>query len=274
MIAAALVVMTAVPASAGQPAERIRFAVEAAGYSGEDRAALLQEAERALRAGVPAEDVEVIILRGQERGAAAGTVRELIGIAALTAEQRLPVRPVLDRIEQGLAKRAPLERIAAASLQLHEKLAVAGPIVVGLETRGLKTVSSREREEAVESVARALERSVPDTILMNTGDTAREHGQSMALFDRAVRSLTLIVGSGIPVDRAARLIQDGVERGFAERDYARFERTVSDVLRRGDTVDDAVRAAEREIRQGRGSGDGRTQDRGFDGGRDAGGRGR
>jgi hypothetical protein len=275
-IAAALAVMTAVPTSAGQPAERLRSAVDATGYGREDRAALLQEAERALRAGVPAEDLEVIMLRGAERGAPAGTVRELIGIAALTAEQRLPVRPVLDRIEQGLAKGAPPERIAAASRQLHERLAAAGPLVGGLETRGLKAASSRERQEAIESVARALERSVPDAVLMRTGDTARQHGRSMAQFDRAVRSLTLVVGSGMPADRAARLIEETVERGFTERDYARFERTMSDALRRGHTPDDAVRAGEREIREGRGPGEdrgGRMHDRGSDSGRDAGGHG-
>jgi hypothetical protein len=271
-VTTALLIMLAVPASAGQPPEGVRSAVDSAGYIGEDRAALLQEAERAFRAGVPAEDLEVIILRSQERGSAAGTVRKLIGIAALTAEQRLPVRPVLDRIEQGLAKGAPPERIAAASLQLHEKLASAGPIVAGLETRGLTTVSAREREEAIESVARALERSVPDSVILNTGDTARERGRSMAQFDRAVRSLTLAVGSGIPADRAARLIQESLERGLTERDYTRFDRTMSEAFHRGDTVDEAVRAGEREIRAGRGSGESRSDrshDRGFDSGRDS-----
>jgi hypothetical protein len=111
---------------------------------------------------------------------------------------------------------------------------------------------------------------------MRTGDTARQHGRSMAQFDRAVRSLTLVVGSGMPADRAARLIEETVERGFTERDYARFERTMSDALRRGHTPDDAVRAAEREIREGRGPGEdrgGRSHDRGSDSGRDAGGHG-
>jgi predicted nucleic acid-binding protein len=266
----------AAPALAGTPAERTLEAVEQSGYPLEERTMLRQEVSRALQAGVPAEDLEVIVLRGRERGASAAAVRDLADIAAQAREQGLPLRPVLDRIEQGLAKGVPPERITAASRQLIGHLTAAGPLVDSLAKGGLRTGSSRERAEVIESVARARERSVPDAVLLKTGERAGEHGRSMASFDRAVRSLTFFVGSGMPADAAERVIGESMERGFTEKDYARLERSVGETIRRGGTMDDAMRAAEREIREGRGSGEGRsggTQERGSGGGKDPGGRG-
>jgi hypothetical protein len=67
-----------------------------------------------------------------------------------------------------------------------------------------------------------------------------------------------------------------VELNFTEMDYARLERNASETLRRGGTTDDVVRGAERDLRQGRSSGDGRSggmQERGAGPGREMGGRG-
>jgi hypothetical protein len=274
MIAAAA--LAAMPVLAADPADRVMDAIGRSGYTLEERTMLRQEMSRALQAGVPAEDLEIIVLRSRERGVPEATVRELVGTAAQALEQRLPVRPVLDRIEQGLAKGVPPERISAASRQLVGHLAAAGPLIDGLAKSGLRTASSREREDAIESVARARERSVPDDVLRKTGELAGKHGRSMAQYDRAVRSLAFFAGSGIPVDRAEPVVRECVQRGFMEQDYARLERNASETLRRGGTTDDVVRGAERDVRQGRSSGDGRSggmQDRGTGPGREMGGRG-
>jgi hypothetical protein len=245
--------ITAVPAFAGQPLARVRSAVEQAAVSQEDRGALLQEAEQALLAGIPAGDLEVILLRSRERGLPTAMTRELIGIAAQAGRQGAPTRPVLDRIEQGLAKGAPAERVAAASRRLVEKLAAAGPMVDVLAQRGLRSTDPREREYAVESVARALEQSVPERVLSETGVLAGERGRSMAQFDRAVRSLTFFVSAGMPADKASKVIAAAMERNFRERDYARLERDVNDMLRRGKRMNEVADAAEHQIRESRGS---------------------
>jgi hypothetical protein len=269
MIVTAAVTVAAVPAMAGAPEERALAAIDRSGYAVEERAALRQDASRALRAGVPAEDLEVIVMRGRERGAPAAAVRGLIDAAAVAGERNLPLRPVLDRIEQGLAKGVPPERIAAAAQQLAGHLAAAGPIVDSLEKQGLRTTSARERSDALEGVARARERSVPDDVIRRIGGQAGERGRTMAQFDRAVQSLAFLTASGMTVDAAERVTAESVERGFTEKDYARLERSVHETLAKGGTMNDAVSAAEREITENRRD----TRERGPGGGRESGSRG-
>ena len=77
-------------------------------------------------------------------------------------------------------------------------------------------------------------------------------------------------------DAAERVVGACIDRGLTERDYARLERKVSDMVREGRSMDDIVRAADREVSRERGAGEGRDsgrQDRGTGGTRDAGGRG-
>ena len=91
-----------------------------------------------------------------------------------------------------------------------------------------------------------------------------------------MRTLSFLAGNGMPADAAERVVQAGIERGLTERDYGRLERKVSDMVRQGRSMDEIVRAADRQAREGRIPGDGRgsgPQDRGPGGGRDAGGRG-
>jgi hypothetical protein len=268
--------LTAATAFAGQPLDQVHAAVERSGVSREDRDALLQEAERALKAGVPAADLEVIVLRGRDRGLTAAMVRELIRTASRAGEQGLSVRPVLDRIEQGLAKGAPAELITAASQRLVEHLAAAGPLVDRVARSGLRTASPDDRTYAVETVARALERSVPGTLITDIGELALQHGWTMSQFDRSIRSLSLFVGAGVPVDAAGRVVRQTIGLQFTDRDYARLERRASDMLGRGNAMDEIVNAMEREIRGLRNPGERRDtggRDRGAGADRERGGRG-
>jgi hypothetical protein len=267
-------VLAAMPAYAGPQDEKVRAAVEQSTPAGAERDRLLETTGVALRAGVAAGDLEVIVLRGTERGLSPGQVRDLVRIAADAGGQSLPVRAVLDRIEEGLAKGVPAERILNATRRLAGTLAAAGPLVDGLARNGLHSSAPGDRGYAVETVARALERSVPETAVKAMGDEVRTNNGSMAQFDRAVRSLTVLAGSGMPLDTAERMIRRAVSQGFGEADFARLERKVADMTSRGASVSDVVHAMERELREDRGSGD-RANGGGLDrggGARDAGSR--
>ena len=266
--------VTAWPASA---AGQVAAAVEQSGVSREDREALLQEADRALKAGVPAADLEIIVRRARERGLPPHQVRELIRTVAQAGEQGLAVRPVLDRVEQGLAKGAPAELIVAASRRLVENLAAAGPLVDGLADRGLHASSPADRAYAVETVARALERSVPAAVIGEVGEAALRQERTMAQFDRAVRSLTLVVGAGVPADSAGRMVRETIEHRYTDRDYSRLERHVSELLEQGRAPGEVVATMERDIRGLREPAERRDnngRDRGPGADRETGGRGR
>lgn len=241
-------------------------AAEQAAAAGTSPGELQQAADRALRAGVPAADVEIIVLRGRERGLAPDRIGELIGTVAQAGEQGVPLRPVLDRIQQGLAKGVAAERIIAAARRLAECLAAAGPLVDDLAGRGLRASSPQDRGFAVETVARALERPVPGPMVTELGAIALRHGAKLAQFDRAVRSLTLLVGAGVPADAAGRMVGRAIGRDFTDRDYARVERRVTDLLDHGAPVEEIIGAADQEVRSELGPRDSRDA-----GGRESGG---
>jgi hypothetical protein len=259
------------PALAEQPQDRMRSAVEKMTADPQDRSALIAAMERALAAGVPEEDIEVIVARCRDRAVPANQVRELIAITSGARQRNLPLRGILDRIEQGLSKGVAIERVVAATRRLEDTLADATPVVDRLVVRGLRPSGRREREDAVDSAARALEQSVPAQVIADTGELAIAQGRSMAQFDRSVRSLTFLIGRGIPLDDASKAIRTTIERDFSEKEYARFERDVSAMQHGGSDLNDIVDAAKHGTRaeRGRERDDGMSRDRGF-GGRDAG----
>ena len=258
-------------------AAQVAAAVEQSGVSREDREALLQEADRALKAGVPAADLEIIVRRAKDRGLPPHQVRELIRTVSQAGEQGLIVRPVLDRIQQGLAKGAPAELIVAAARRLTENLAAAGPLVDGLVRSGLRAASPADRAYAVETVARALEGSVSAQMIRAVGEIALQHELTVSHFDRVVRSLTLLVAAGVPTDSAGRIMRETIEHRFTDRDYSRLEQRVAELLGHGRTPEEIVTTMERDIRSVRGPGERRDnggRDRGPGADRETGGRGR
>ena len=277
VLAAALAVFTAAHATADDgPRTTAAQALERSSLSVKEREDLAARARTAVRAGIPEEDVEIIVGRGLERGVDAGTLGSFLETAARTKQQGLPARPVLDRIEQGLSKGVPPERIDAAAGRLADGLAKAKPLVEELLKNGLSAGASGAKDAALESVARAGEQGLSAGTMQGLGEKVRSRGQSLEQFERAVRTLSFLSGSGMHADAAERVVGACIDRGLTERDYARLERKVSDMVREGRSMDDIVRAADREVSRERGAGEGRDsgrQDRGTGGTRDAGGRG-
>jgi hypothetical protein len=227
---------------------RARVAVEQSTLAGEEKQLILKAGDRAVAAGVPEDDAAVIISRGLEQGAGAVRTAEFLETAAQVQEQGLPVRLVLDRIEQGLSKGVPPERIAAVVQRLSGNLADARPLVQKMEKSGL--ADGGGSDDAVETVARALERSITGEAIERTGDTVRQQKGSMALFNRAVDTMTTFVGNGMPADHASRIIHTAMDRGYSERDLETMERYMVSELRQNRPVKDIVSGMETRMERG------------------------
>lgn len=241
--------------------DQIKSSIERSQFSSADKAELLDAAGRALQAGIPVDDVEIIITRGRERRADVETTKKLLDTVVKVREQGLPMRPVLNRIEQGLSKGVPPERISAASERLAEKMAEAEPIVSGLVRGGVKAESGRDREYAIETVARALEKSVSKDAITGAGERVKERRGSVALFDKAVHTMTNLMDSGMSSGSASRIVHEAVKKGFSEKDLTRMERDVVEGLKRGKQMDDVIKSSESEIKGERKKSGGSRDDR-------------
>jgi len=207
-------------------------------------------AAAAINAGVPAEDVEIIVSRSVRRGADAGTINRFLDTGISTRQKGLPVAPVLDRIEQGLSKGVPFDRIATAAQQLASKTAAAQPIVDDLIRGGVKPKQKNEREAAIEATARALEKSVPPEDLKKMGDAVRERKGPLPLFTSAANTAAYFAGSGMSAKTSSGLVQNAVENGYSERDMDSMARQISDQMMHGMRPEDAAMQMQRQGMQG------------------------
>jgi hypothetical protein len=167
------------------------------------------------------------------------------------------MRPVLDRIEQGLSKGVPAERISSAAQGLAEKLATARPIVNDLVRSGIKPVPGRGHDDTIETVARALEKSIPEDAIMRTGEKVKEQKGSITLFAKAVDTMTTFTASGMTTDRASRLVHAALDKGYSEKDMEKMEKTLFDDLKKGRSMDEAATGMESrmnrdDLHEGRG----------------------
>jgi hypothetical protein len=269
-LAALFAILFAAGAAALEQAmpEQIRTAVESSSLSQSEKAQVLDTAGRALRAGIPADDVAIIVTRARDRKAGGDTTSALLKTVVETKEKGLPTGPVLNRIEQGLSKGVPPEKVSASTRRLADKLTAAEPIVNDLVRGGVTAGSGRDHEYAIETVARALERSIPEDAIVRTGKQVKERKGSVVLFDKAVHTMTNLIGNGMPADSASRLVNSAVGRGFSEKDLTKMEREVAEGLGKGKGMDDVVRSTESDIRHD-GKGESLRDDRGR-GSRDSG----
>ncbi len=220
--------------------DEARIAIEKSSLTKEAKHDILVKADKAVTAGIPAEDVTIIISRGLKQGVPATHIEGFLETATRVKEQHLPVRLVLDRIEQGLAKGVPADRIAGVTQQLAGHLATARPMVEQIENKGVKSVPSARSNDAVETVARALEKSIPADAIMRTGDKVRDQKGEITLFNRAVDTMTVFAGNGMHADQATRLVHGAIDQGYSGRDFETMERYMATELRNGRHMNDIV----------------------------------
>jgi hypothetical protein len=227
--------------AAGASNEDIPSIVEGANLAPAAKETLRKSSQEALAAGVPSQDVKVILRRGLSRGWDAESISKNLDLVSEAGRNKLPTRPLLNRVEQGLSKGVPPERVMEATLRLSEKLEVSSRMAGRLEKEGLKTAGQNEKTEAVQTIAWALDRSVPEDTVEDVGRQMGSRGLSFSRFTIAVSTLTTFTEMGMPVDRASLYIHRAVEKGYSVHDMMRMERDVTSVIRQGWTMGDAMR---------------------------------
>ncbi len=250
-ILALFAICGAAGAETGQKAAaEIRSSIEKSAFSQAAKELLLKKAYDAANAGIPPDDVAIVIDRGLRQGADSRTMEGFLDTAVKVRKQNLPVRPVLDRIQQGLSKGVPPGRILDVTERLAEKLNRAGTLTGNLTQSGVKADNDREKENAIQTVARALERSIPENAITQAGLRVKKHNYPLSIFGGAVDMMTNLVESGVSVERAARLVNKALDKGYSEKDMSRMEREIAGELREGRRMEDAVKRMESVMERG------------------------
>ena len=225
--------------------DNIRNVLEASTLSRPEQAEVNAKATAAMNAGVPGEDVEIIVSRAVGRGADAEAINRFLDTGLSAKKEGLSARPVLDRIEQGLSKGVPTERIVAASRRLAEKIATAQPLVDALIRDGMTPRRVNEREAAIESAARALEKSMDAHDIRAMGAAVRSQRGSLLLFSSAMDTAAYFAASGMSPKTASRLVRDAVQKGSTEHGLGVMVRRMDDEMKHGTSAEDVARKMER-----------------------------
>lgn len=254
LMAAAVILATALRVSAedagSKHLEEARIAVEKAALSKEAKAGILTRADRAVAAGIPSEDISIIITRGLNQGLESRHIEGFLETATKAKEHNLPIRLMLDRTEQGLAKGVPAEKIAGVTKGLSGHLAVARPIVSKFENNGVEPARTKMSDDAVETVARALEKSIPQDAVIKTGDKVKDRKGSIGLYNRAVNTMTIFASNGMTAEQAAKIVHTAMDKGFSERDLEAMERYMVDGLRKNRPMSEIVSQMNVQMEQG------------------------
>lgn len=228
-------------------AEDINTLLERSSLSTEAKMKLESKIRITMTAGIDPGDIVAIVERGLSRGADERILEEFLNIAGETQGRKLPTAPVLDRIVQGLAKGIPPRRILDAARSLTDKLAAARSLVNGVENSGLSAESSLERQNAITTVARALERSIPGETMNETASRIKAQDASLPLFDRALDTMTAFVENGMTREKAADLVHKALDKGYKEQDLAGMIKELSKDLRKGGRIEDTAERMESAI---------------------------
>ncbi len=230
--------------------EEARSAVEKSSLSTEAKSGILIKADRAVTAGIPQADVAVIVTRGIKQGVDSRNIEGFLETATRAKEQNLPVRLILDRTEEGLAKAVPPAKIEGVTRQLSGHLAAARPVVDNLENRGVRSTNAKGTDTATETVARAFEKSIPQNEVTRIGQKVNDRNGSLALFNSAVNTMTTFAGNGMSHEQSANLVGSAIEKGYSERDLEGMERYMTDQLRKNRPMSEIVSGMNSQMERG------------------------
>jgi hypothetical protein len=137
---------------------------------------LLKSAQDLLEAGILFEDTRGIIENSVAKTIDAYSVKKVFDILLETKNDSLPTEPLINKINEGLAKNVNKSTIISVILTKAENLKQANEILTAAQQDGLEINGS---EEIVEILANSLENDVPQESLSWLLKTGTKEGRSI-----------------------------------------------------------------------------------------------
>jgi hypothetical protein len=145
-------------------------------YSAFQTTMLLKSAQDLLEAGILFEDTRGIIENSVAKTIDAYSVKKVFDILLETKNDSLPTEPLINKINEGLAKNVNKSTIISVILTKAENLKQANEILTAAQQDGLEINGS---EEIVEILANSLENDVPQESLSWLLKTGTKEGRSI-----------------------------------------------------------------------------------------------
>ena len=203
--------------------QELRRRLERTPYSAQEQRVLMAKSRLAMERGIASGDVMAVVREGSARGMDARYLERFLTMAIETEQEGLPSRPVLNKIQQGIAKGIPEQRIYDVALRTRDVVKSAGEVVDSVAQDKTRPEAPGERRRGIESVSVAFEAGIPAREITELGQKAVEKGLPFSRFARVIESLSNLREAGMPPDLAVRTARRLVILNYSEKGIARTE---------------------------------------------------
>jgi hypothetical protein len=181
-------------------------------YSAFQTTMLLKSAQDLLEAGILFEDTRGIIENSVAKTIDAYSIKKVFDILLETKNDNLPTEPLINKINEGLAKNVNKSTIISVISTKAENLKQANEILTEAQQEGLKVNGS---EEIVEILANSLENDVPQESLSWLLKTGTKEGRSIEEITEISEELSYLSlmasDSGLSTEKISLLFKKAID---------------------------------------------------------------
>lgn len=208
---------------------------------------LLKEAEKAIQFGVSLEDTEKIIQESLKIKGNAYTIISLLSLLSDVKKDNLPTSPLINKIEEGLAKGISPAKIIVSIREKSENLYFAKYLV---EQSFLEETDIRGKSEAIEILASSFASNITEDMITDIFTEAIHNKKDIEDIAGAITALSNLLNLEIS-DTSARVIaKDLLNEGYNSKDMAILTNVITFAKKNGLSVSEIDSKIIDRIRKG------------------------
>lgn len=208
---------------------------------------LLKEAEKAIQSGVSLEDTEKIIQESLKIKGNAYTIISLLSLLSDVKKDNLPTSPLINKIEEGLAKGISPAKIIVSIREKSENLYFAKYLV---EQSFLEETDIRGKSEAIEILASSFASNITEDMITDIFTEAIHNKKDIEDIAGAITALSNLLNLEIS-DTSARVIaKDLLNEGYSSKDMAILTNVITFAKKNGLSVSEINSKIIDRIRKG------------------------
>lgn len=169
-----------------------------------------------------------------------GVFQEVDALATGLNRDGIPAEPLFNKALEGMAKKVPVDRIVPAVSHYATQLRQAQEAFQDMGNGPLYVAG-----------ADALQRGVSQDVLRRLG---RTEGEDSPPTPMAVLVLADLVEAGVPGDRALGVLREAMRMRAREQEMLGISARVRQLMRQGQSAQDAAEQVRRALQRGRGGG--------------------
>ena len=194
---------------------------------------LLKEAEKAIQSGLSSEDTEKIIRESLKTKGNAYTIISLLSLLGDVEKDNLPTSPLINKIEEGLAKGVAPAKIMVSIREKSENLYFAKYLV---EQSFLEETDIQEKSEAIEILASSFASNITEDMITDIFTEAIHNKKDIEDIAGAITALSNLLNLEIS-DTSARVItKDLLNEGYNSKDMAILTNVITFAKKNGLSV--------------------------------------